>query len=302
MSENNILILSGYKFVPIDNPERLQKHFLKQAQAIGIFGTILVGAEGLNMALAGTEENINRFRKILKEDARFEDIEFKESWYDKIPFRRMRVRLKNEIVTMRQDGIDPLQKTGNYLPAKEFKKWMDEGKDICILDTRNDYEYKIGSFENAIDPDIENFREFPEYLRNMPDEVKKKPVVMFCTGGIRCEKATASALEAGFEDVYQLEDGIIKYFEECGGDHWRGECFVFDNRVAVKPDLSATDKTYCLACLDELTEEDMKSDKFAYNRYCPHCYEKEIADIEARHQANLAKRERQRAERRAAQK
>ncbi|OGT29734.1 MAG: hypothetical protein A3E87_08790 [Gammaproteobacteria bacterium RIFCSPHIGHO2_12_FULL_35_23] len=266
------LNISGYKFVQIDNPIILEKHFRHLANSLGIRGTILVGSEGLNISLAGEKEAVYQFIDSLYADQRFTGLKFKESWSSSIPFRRLRIRIKEEIVTMRVEGIEPAKKTGKYLPAEKLKKWLDENREFALLDTRNDYEHKIGSFNKAIDLNIENFRDFPEKVKALPDELKKKPLVMFCTGGIRCEKAAVYCLENGFEEVYQLEDGIIKYFEKCGGAHWRGECFVFDNRVAVKPDLSETEKKYCLACFEILTLEELKSDKFAFNRYCPHCY------------------------------
>ncbi len=269
------LNISGYKFVPIQNTVRMERHFRRLCNTLGIKGSILVGEEGVNMALSGAPESIATFRKNLAEDMRFNDIEFKDSWSDKIPFRHLRVRIKHEIVTMGVDGVDPGKKCGKYITPKELKNWYDEGKDFWVLDTRNDYEVKIGTFDNAVDLDIETFREFPEKVTQLPDELKKKPMVMFCTGGIRCEKASVFCDENGFDEVYQLHDGIIKYFEDCGGEHWHGDCFVFDDRVAVKPDLSATDKLYCLSCFAELSEQDRQSERYSFNRFCPHCFKEE---------------------------
>jgi len=266
-----ILNISGYKFVPIEDPNLIQAQLRARCEALGIKGTILLAKEGTNIALAGTEPSIRQFIRQLNEDEHFSDLIFKESWSEKIPFRRLRVRVKDEIIMMRVPSVDPLKKTGKYIAPKELKAWLDENRDVVVLDTRNDYEIKVGTFENAIDFNVENFREFPGKLYEVADAIKDKPVVMFCTGGIRCEKATAVALDCGFKNVYQLDGGIIKYFEDCGGAHWKGECFVFDDRVAIAPNLQPSDKHYCLECLEELTEEDLKSPMFQYNKSCPHC-------------------------------
>lgn len=267
----SILNISGYKFVAIDNTERLQAHFRQQCTALGIRGTILVSHEGLNVALAGAEEVIQTFKKILQHDARFADFKFKNTRSNDIPYRRLRIRIKDEIIGMQVDNIDPNKKTGKHLDAKTFKQWLDEGRDICVLDTRNDYEVKIGTFEKAINLNIQNFREFPEAVQTLSQEIKDKPVVMFCTGGVRCEKASTFCLNHDFKEIYQLDGGIIKYFEKCGDAHWQGECFVFDDRVAIKTDLNKTAYHYCLACLEKVTPQEMQSDQFLYNHYCPRC-------------------------------
>lgn len=267
------LNISGYRFVDIEKPDAAETYLRALCNRLEIKGTILLSHEGINLALAGMAENIQQFHQALNETEHFKNMEFKPSWSSKIPFRRLRIRVKKEIINMGVDSIRPLTKTAQHLSAQEFKKWLDENRDITVLDTRNDYEIKVGTFAKAIDLNIENFRDFPEAAKSMPQEIKEKPIVMFCTGGIRCEKASALFMDYGFKNVYQLDGGIIKYFEECGGAHWNGECFVFDDRIAVQPDLAPTKKHYCLACLDQLTEEEYQSDKFLYNHYCPHCYE-----------------------------
>ncbi|PIQ43334.1 MAG: sulfurtransferase [Gammaproteobacteria bacterium CG11_big_fil_rev_8_21_14_0_20_46_22] len=266
-----ILNISAYQFVPIEDPAVYQAKYRARCQALGIKGTILLAKEGVNLALAGSEASLRQFMRQMKDDEAFADIDFKESWSETIPFRKVRVRVKDEIVMMRVPGVNPAERTARHLKAKELKQWLDEGRDVVMFDTRNEYELKVGTFKNAYNPHIDNFRELPEKLKMLPDELKKKKVVMFCTGGIRCEKATVAAIEAGFEDVYQIDGGIIKYFEECGGEHWDGECFVFDDRIAVKKDLTPSDKHYCLQCLETLTDDDLKSEKFVYNKSCPHC-------------------------------
>lgn len=269
--KNTILNVSAYKFVPLDNPELLQAKFRARCQALGIKGTILLANEGINLAIAGPEKSMRQFMRQMRDEAVFSDIEFKESWSETIPFRKVRIRVKEEIIMMRVPDVDPLKKTASHLKPTELKAWLDEGRDVVMFDTRNEYEMKVGTFKNAYNPHIDNFREFPELMQGVPQEIKDKPVVMFCTGGIRCEKATAVAIDAGFKDVYQIDGGIIKYFEECGGAHWDGECFVFDDRVAVKPDLSPSDKRYCLQCLETLSDDDLQSEHYVYNKSCPHC-------------------------------
>lgn len=274
--------ISGYRFVHLEKPAVAEQYFRDLCSGLSIKGTILLSHEGINAALAGTSESINKLIQALESQADFRGMEFKFSTSNTIPFRRLRIRVKNEIIRMGIEGIDPTKKTGHHLPAMEFKQWLEEGRDIVVLDTRNDYEVKVGTFETAIDFNIENFRDLPDIAKKLPDDMKKKPVVMFCTGGIRCEKAATLFMEYGFEDVYQLDGGIINYFEECGGAHWKGECFVFDNRIALKTDLSPTDKHYCLACLEQLTDEEIKSDQYAYNHYCPHCVNGDVFPLNNR--------------------
>src|SRR3990167_1597646 len=269
------LNVSSYRFVHLQHPAVWEAYFRKLCTKLTIKGTILLSHEGINLALSGSQDAMDAFSDALSQHDEFRDLYLKPSWSGAIPFRRLRIRVKKEIIKMGVENIRPDLKTGTYLSPAEFKKWLDENRDVAIVDTRNDYEIKVGTFKNAINLHIENFRDFPQASKNLPGELKEKPVVMFCTGGIRCEKASALYLEYGFKYVYQIDGGIIEYFKECGGAHWDGECFVFDNRVAVRPDLTPTEKHYCLACLDVLSDEEVKSNRFLYNHYCPHCYDEQ---------------------------
>ena len=185
----------------------------------------------------------------------------------------MLVRLKNEIISLGMDEIKPAERKGQYIQPKEFKKWLDEGKEVVILDTRNDYELRVGTFENAIDLDIKSFREFPEATKKLEQD-KSTPVVMFCTGGIRCEKASVVMENQGWENVYQIKGGILGYFKECEGAHWNGDCFVFDKRVSVNPKLEETDHVLCFECRNPLSVEEQKSEDYVIEQYCPYCIDK----------------------------
>ena len=195
----------------------------------------------------------------------------KESRSEKQPFRRMNVRLKREIIAFGQSGVDPSRASAGRISPRELKQWLDEGRPVTLLDTRNTYEVELGRFENAVDLSLDNFRNFPDAAESLPDDVKKGPLVMYCTGGIRCEKAGLLLEQRGFEQVYQLEGGILKYFEDCGGDHWQGECFVFDHRVALDPQLRETPTALCFACQELLSEEEQQSPQYVIGESCPHC-------------------------------
>tara|TARA_R110000868_G_scaffold392875_1_gene663691 strand:- start:7541 stop:8383 length:843 start_codon:yes stop_codon:yes gene_type:complete len=269
----SIVNLAAYKFVDLAEAQliELQQQLLAEAERLQIKGTILLGGEGINLIIAGERDDIDHFTTYMKNLKPFADITFKESLSEERPFRRMRVRLKQEIVTMRVPGVSPDDGGRHYLDAKQLKQWLDEGRDFTFLDTRNDYEVEIGTFDKAIDLDIEEFNEFPEKVKQLEAD-REKPMVMFCTGGIRCEKASVAAEQAGFKEVYQLHDGILKYFEECGGEHYRGDCFVFDRRAAITPELKETGITQCPRCDTFIQPEDQDHPKYvAWNRcqYCP---------------------------------
>ncbi len=267
----DIVNIAAYKFVDLTDLETLRVRLLEQCEAWDLQGTILLGAEGINLIMAGDRQGIDSFIVMMNADERFKGMDYKESLSSKRPFRRMRVRLKQEIVTMKVPGAAPKQQTGQHLPAKELKKWLDEGKDFTFLDTRNAYEVELGSFEKAEYFDIDVFSEFPEKVKQMPAD-RDKPMVMFCTGGIRCEKASIAAMNAGFKEVYQLDGGILKYFEEVGGEHYRGDCFVFDQRTAITPEFKETGLTQCPRCNHFITEaEQNHPDYIAWDRcqYCP---------------------------------
>ena len=262
--------IAGYRFVDLPDRDELREPFREACQKNRLLGTILLSTEGINFFLCGDQAGIDGFLNYLESDERFVDIPLKISHSEKLAFRRMNVRLKKEIISMGMDEIRPADYTGDAISPTEFKHWLDEGRDITILDTRNDYEIRIGTFENAVDLDISTFRTFPDAVANS-DLDKEKTVVMFCTGGIRCEKASALMLNQGFQDVRQLEGGVLGYFEEVGGAHWNGDCFVFDRRVAVDPEMNVTGAEVCFACREPLTEEELNSPLYVPAVSCPYC-------------------------------
>ena len=263
--------ISAYKFVTL-TPEQtidMRFKFKEKALALHMKGTILLSLEGVNMFLAGTRENMDAMKAYVTSFAEFEDLWFRESFSDHQPFNRMLVRLKKEIISMGCAEIEPEKHTAPHLEPKEFKQWYDEGKDMVVLDTRNDYEIRLGTFEKAVDLNIDHFRQFPEAIARLPESFKKKPVVTFCTGGVRCEKAAELMERAGFENVYQLNGGIINYFDEVGGEHYDGDCFVFDKRVALNSKLEETDSVQCYMCREPLTMEQLD----ACRGECPYCHQ-----------------------------
>jgi predicted sulfurtransferase len=235
-----VLNIAFYHFVNLEDPQKIRQELKGICSSLGLKGSILVSSEGMNGFLAGAEEPIRQFQAHLKNEALWSSITFKESISDRVPFQRLLIKLKKEIIPLGDPNIQPHHFTAPRLSPQELKHWLEEGKDFLLLDTRNDYEVKYGTFEKATLLEIQHFRDFPEKLHQIPDSEKKKPVVMFCTGGIRCEKASVVALNQGFQEVYQLEGGILNYFEECGGSHYEGNCFVFDERVALDPQLKPT--------------------------------------------------------------
>ena len=263
--------ISGYRFVAI--PDRVEMRYPLRdfCVELGIKGTILLSGEGINFFLAGSEEATDQFLARLDEDERFRDIPLKVSRSDEQPFNRMLVRLKREIISIGLDEVKPAEFTGPNITPREFKEWLDEGREVAILDTRNDYELRMGKFDGAIDLDLGSFRDFPKAIESLPESMKEKPVVMYCTGGIRCEKASAVMLNAGFTDVRQLKGGILGYFEECGGDHWDGECFVFDRRVGVDSELNETGTVVCFACREPLNLDEQESKHYISGASCQYC-------------------------------
>lgn len=266
-----IVNIAGYRFVELPDFRALREPLRERCADLGVLGTILLSPEGINVMLAGKREAIEAIKSTLHADPRLADLDFKESFTEAPPFGRLLVKLKKEIISFGVADIDPARFTGPHITPAELKRWYDEGRDFVVLDTRNDYEYRLGTFENAIDPGIGGFREFPEAVRKLPEEYKDRPVVMFCTGGVRCEKASPFMLGEGFDQVYQLEGGILKYFEEVGGDHWVGECFVFDERVGLTPDLKASGAVICQACQSAVTREEQQSPDYIPGERCPHC-------------------------------
>lgn len=264
--------ISAYKFIALDNLPALRISLMQCCEHLGFKGTILLSEEGINIALSATRQAVDQFAAELAKDQRFADIQFKESVSPTQPFRRFRVRIKSEIIRFEQPDIKPRQHTVPHLPAEKLKKWLDEGKEMLLLDTRNRYEVAVGSFELAVDLDIETFTEFPQAAaKKLADQAKDKPVVMFCTGGVRCEKAGPALEEQGFSEIYQLDGGILKYFENCGGSHWQGECFIFDDRVAVDTDLVPSTKGYCPDCVQLLPEPYRHLPQYQRVKLCPNC-------------------------------
>ena len=270
----NIINIAGYRFVDLPDRDELRQPFRDVCAKLNLKGTILLSNEGINFFLAGQQESIDSFIQYLDQDERFRNITLKISNTQYQPFNRMNVRLKKEIISIGLDHIKPAIHTGEEITPTEFKSWLDAGKEVLVLDTRNDYECRIGTFQNAVELDIKSFRDFPRAVSEMSDELKDIPVVMFCTGGIRCEKASVVMMDAGFSNVKQLKGGILGYFEEVGGDYWDGDCFVFDHRVAVNPDLKETEVAQCFACRNPLSVEDQKSEHYEIGVSCPYCIER----------------------------
>ena len=269
--EQAIVNIAGYRFVDLPDRDSLRQPMIDACASSQLRGTILLAHEGINFFLAGDEQGIEAFLSFLDEDVRFLDIPLKRSHTTYQPFNRMNVRLKQEIISIGMDEVKPAEFTGDTIAPTEFKKWLDEGKTVTVLDTRNDYEIRLGTFENAVDLDITSFRAFPAAIETLPEDIKDTPVVMFCTGGIRCEKASVVMLEAGFKDVRQLEGGILGYFEQVGGAHWNGDCFVFDHRVALTPELEESNAVQCFACRQPLTMEEQESPDYVVEVSCPYC-------------------------------
>lgn len=236
-----IVNLAAYKFVPLDGLNERRDALRELTGRLNLKGTILLSPEGINLFLAGTRAAVDEFAAELQADPQIGSVDFKESHTDHQPFGRMLVKLKREIIAFGVEGIDPSQRTSPKLPAKQLKQWLDEGRPVTLLDVRNDYEVSLGTFAGAEPIGVDHFRDFPQAVDELPDDRKQETVVMFCTGGIRCEKAGPYMERAGFENVFQLDGGILKYFEECGAEHYDGECFVFDDRIAVDGNLQPTD-------------------------------------------------------------
>ena len=295
MIMNNITVCALYKFVRLENFEQLKTPLLNVMLDNEVKGTLLLANEGINGTIAGPQDGIDKVLAHLSEDERLGLVSHKYSYADENPFQRSKVKLKKEIVTMGVEGIDPTLTVGTYVKPKDWNALISD-PEVLLVDTRNDYEVEIGTFENAVNPNTETFREFPEYVAKNLDKSKHKKVAMFCTGGIRCEKSTAYLKEQGFEDVYHLEGGVLKYLEEVEQDDsmWQGECFVFDGRVAVGHGLEQGQYDQCVACRYPITEEEKQSEHYVKGVSCPKCIDKYDAEQRSRFaerekQINLAK-------------
>ncbi|MBT5390741.1 MAG: sulfurtransferase [Euryarchaeota archaeon] len=269
--EGKISNVAGYRFVDLPDRDELREPFRAICKKAGLKGTVLLSHEGINFFLAGSQSSIDQYLDFLEQDTRFSQMALKYSYTDYLPFNRMNVRLKKEIISLGLDHIKPAEFTGDEITPTEFKQWLDEGREVAIVDTRNDYEIRVGTFHDALDLNIKSFRAFPKAIEALPDSMKDTPVVMFCTGGIRCEKASVVMLDAGFSNVKQLKGGILGYFEEVGGEYWNGDCFVFDHRVALNSDLEESETTQCFACRQPVSIEEQQSPDYVIEVSCPHC-------------------------------
>lgn len=268
--------IAAYKFITFNDTVEKRPEFRAICEELNLKGTILLSPEGINLFLAGLREPIDRFLAWLRADARFADLQVKESYSDRQPFNRMLVKLKREIITMKLPMIRPEEGRAPAVEARTLKRWLDQGHDdagkpVVMVDTRNAFEVDVGTFDNTIDYRIEKFSEFPEVIAQHKDELAGKTVVTFCTGGIRCEKAAIHMKNIGYDSVYQLEGGILKYFEEVGGAHYKGDCFVFDYRTALNPQLEATETAQCFACRAVVTPREQLSPYYIPGKSCPHC-------------------------------
>ena len=264
--------IAAYRFAPLGELRALRARLLEKCRAWGLKGTILLSGEGINLFVAGGTDEIGLLLAELRAIPGLEDLTPKVSVSEHQPFNRMLVRIKKEIIAFGVEGIQPEKKTSRKIAAQTLKQWLDEGRPVTLLDTRNDYEVKLGTFRGAKVLGLDHFREFPDAVRKLPAGMKQDPIVMFCTGGIRCEKAGPYMEREGFLDVFQLDGGILKYFEECGGAHYDGECFVFDQRVGVDPALRETQSSQCYGCLAPLSAEEQRDARYVPGKTCPYCF------------------------------
>ncbi|MCO4785526.1 oxygen-dependent tRNA uridine(34) hydroxylase TrhO [Marinomonas atlantica] len=292
---SKVVVCALYKFVQLDNYEALREPLRQVLEDNGVRGTLLLASEGINGTVAGTREGIDAMLAWLAQQPGLDNIVYKESFDEDMPFYRTKVKLKKEIVTMGVEGVDPRKVVGTYVKPKDWNALISD-PDVVLIDTRNDYEFQIGTFENAVNPKTDTFREFPDYVKENLNPEKNKKVAMFCTGGIRCEKSTAYLKEQGFDEVYHLEGGILKYLEEVPEEDtmWQGECFVFDNRVSVNHKLEKGEYGQCHACRMPITEEEKQDERFEQGVSCPHCFDKYTDEqrrrfIERERQVQLAK-------------
>ena len=271
------LVAALYKFSSISKPKELQDEIRSQLKELSIYGTILVGEEGLNGTIAGTHKKINEAVKYIKSIQGFSNLDIKFSQSQENPFVRLKVKLKKEIVTIGDESINPNHKVGDYIDPQDWNELISD-KNTILIDTRNNYECSIGTFKNAINPNTVKFREFPKWIEDQnfsDDEKDKKNFAMFCTGGIRCEKASSFMKERGFKNVNHLKGGILNYFDKIDASIslWEGECFVFDDRVSVKHDLSVGTYDMCHGCRMPITEKDKKNNKYIRGVACPACFD-----------------------------
>ncbi len=285
---SSVTNIAAYRFASLENLKPLREELYSVCRAGNLKGTILLSTEGINLFVAGSATSIDHLLSIIRSVPGLETLEVKFSESLDQPFTRMLVKIKKEIIPFGIEGIDPARHPAPRLAPAELKRWLDEGKPVTLLDTRNNFEVQMGTFHNAIPIDIEHFREFPQAAERLTRGNDSTPIVTFCTGGIRCEKAAPYLMQIGFQNVFQLDGGILKYFEECGGAHYQGECFVFDKRVGVTEGLDESKHGFCHACQQILTPEDLRDPRTVEGVSCPHCYrspsERRQLDIEAHRQ------------------
>ena len=268
-----VTIAAFYKFARLEGLEQLRDRLLAICSKWSIAGTILLAPEGINATVSGSKTSLNELLTLLNQDERLAGIQAKFSHAAKPPFHRLKVKLKSEIVTFGVDGVNPLQRTGEHVDAERWNQLLKD-PDTIVIDTRNDYEYQIGTFQSAISPQTQSFREFPQFVEQHLDPKRDRKIAMFCTGGIRCEKASAYLLEQGFERVYQLDGGILNYLQHQSREDslWEGECFVFDGRIAVNSSLEPGKHIMCYGCRRPLSPGDCQSATYEPGVSCPHCY------------------------------
>lgn len=285
-----IVVCALYKFVTLAHYRSLQQPLLSLMKSVEVRGTLILAHEGINGTIAGTREAIDQVLHWLQNEPCLNNLDYKESYTETPPFNRTKVKLKKEIVTMRIEGIDPLSSVGTYCNAQEWNDLLAD-PEVLLVDTRNHYEYQVGTFKNAINPKTASFSEFPQYIKDNFDKEKHKKIAMFCTGGIRCEKSTAYMKELGFDAVYHLKGGILKYLEAMPVKHslWEGECFVFDERITVDHQLKKGHYDQCHACRMPITAEEKQSTHYQKGVSCPHCFDQHTATQKAR----FAEREKQ---------
>ena len=264
-----ILNIAGYKFIKLEDLPAIQAALKSQCEQAGLLGTILLSKEGVNMNLAGEQDRVRSFQLQLANSLYFSGMSFHETYSSTVPFQTLKIKIKNEIITFHQPDANPaLCDRAPTISPEALKTWLDQGRDITLLDTRNDYEYRFGTFKGAINLHLKNFTELADAVSSLDPD---KPVVMFCTGGIRCEKAGLFMLLQGFREVYQLDGGILGYFAKVGGAHYEGECFVFDERVALDTSLRDTDTIQCLCCQGPVTVADQHLPSYVRGVSCPAC-------------------------------
>jgi UPF0176 protein len=287
---NKFVVSALYHFVHLDQPESLREPLLAFLEAHQIRGTLILATEGINGTVSGARASIDALYAWFQAQPAFADIRTKESFHQEQPFYRTKVKIKNEIVTMGVDNIDPQKIAGTYVQAKDWNALIAD-PEVLVVDTRNDYEYQIGSFDGAVNPKTDSFREFPAYVKQELDPAKHKKVAMFCTGGIRCEKSTAYLKAQGFDEVYHLQGGILKYLEEVDVQEslWAGQCFVFDNRVSVGHGLEVGDFELCYACRKPLSSQERQHAHYQNGLSCHHCY----GSVSAQQKERFAERQRQ---------